>query len=509
MKSALKKSKMSSNVSSNIFVRLWNMFSIYMFIPLYIKFLGEELYGLITFFVVLQTVMSLLGLGLSKTLRREFASGDNSNENKVIKYQMLRSVELVYIVVSLLIVIICFLGSNFIATEWLNIGSLDASLVELTLQLMGISIAIQLVANLYSGCLFGLEKQVLANNYLIGWSLAKNFGVILLLWLIDGNIILFYSWHIVTDILYLFILRIVVVNQLKCNTPLSWKFSNISNLKKIRKFALGLVLVSIIYTLNTQLDKIIISKYLSLTELSAYTLVFLLGNLTSIIATAIATAAFSRLTLYFTTNNLSKHTESFISFNKVAAITIIVIGTFVATYSYELVFVWTGNEIIAELIKGAGFFIVLGSTFASLQIMPYEYMLSRGDTKVNNILGFSSIPFILIITPFFVINYGIFGAAMSWFILMTVSTLVYIFYIHRTYIGRNTVHWMISETLLPLLISLSLAFASKYLISLFDLSLLFTLIYGIISGTIVLIIILTLFNNVLKDYFLLRYSKFF
>lgn len=43
------------------------------FVPLYIKFLGMEAYGLIGFFATLQALFSILDLGLGATLNRELA----------------------------------------------------------------------------------------------------------------------------------------------------------------------------------------------------------------------------------------------------------------------------------------------------------------------------------------------------------------------------------------------------------------------------------------------------
>src|SRR5690606_37311784 len=86
------------NVLSNIVVRFWSMVSVYIFVPFYLKFLGEELYGLITFFSTLQAILNILGMGFSKVLRREYASLDDSAPSREYKYKLLRGMELFFYV---------------------------------------------------------------------------------------------------------------------------------------------------------------------------------------------------------------------------------------------------------------------------------------------------------------------------------------------------------------------------------------------------------------------------
>ena len=52
------------NIIANYAGSAWNVITSLAFVPLYIKFIGIEAYGLIGFFSSLQIVLSLLDLGL-------------------------------------------------------------------------------------------------------------------------------------------------------------------------------------------------------------------------------------------------------------------------------------------------------------------------------------------------------------------------------------------------------------------------------------------------------------
>ena len=54
-------------------VGLWSVVSVYLFIPIYLTFLGPEAYGLIGFYTTLLGVLAFTDLGLTATLNREMA----------------------------------------------------------------------------------------------------------------------------------------------------------------------------------------------------------------------------------------------------------------------------------------------------------------------------------------------------------------------------------------------------------------------------------------------------
>ena len=70
------------NIIANLAGRFWSIFSTFVFIPLYIKYLGFESYSIISFTLVLVGLMAFFDGGLTATLSREFARSDNSISDK-------------------------------------------------------------------------------------------------------------------------------------------------------------------------------------------------------------------------------------------------------------------------------------------------------------------------------------------------------------------------------------------------------------------------------------------
>ncbi len=66
-------SLLKKNIAANFAGSIWQALIGLVFIPLYIKFMGIESWGLIGIFVTLQAIFGILDMGLSSTLNREMA----------------------------------------------------------------------------------------------------------------------------------------------------------------------------------------------------------------------------------------------------------------------------------------------------------------------------------------------------------------------------------------------------------------------------------------------------
>ncbi len=452
------KNKVAINTIANLASRAWTMAANYLFVPVYISILGEEAYGLITFFATLQTALNLLGLGLSKTLRREFAADASSGKDTLYKYQILRTVETIYFLISIAIVLICFFGAEFISEKYLVIEQLPLSTVILTIRLMGCSIAAQLLANLYLGCLFGQQRQVLADCIQIIWSVIKNAGVVAVVMFVSASVSSFYIWHVLIDFIYLATLRAVVVFSLKKETDnLFWTVKDMKNIKEIWRFAAGIMIISIGYAINTQADKLIISGSFQMTTVGAYNSAYNLGFAASVFVAAMGIAVFPKFTNFYTAQKQDELKQEYVRSNRIANAVTVSIGIFVAVFSYELLLLWTGSSVIAQTMQIAAVPLILGTMLNALQEIPYNYYLANGITVVNNVMTVCSIIYVITVTPLMIRSFGILGAALSWFIQMLAFTTAYLVLFYLRFFRESFMKRMVTETVLPMLLTSTFA----------------------------------------------------
>ncbi len=486
MENTVTQRRINKNSIANLLNRVWTTVANFLFVPIYIHYLGEEAYGLITFFTTLQVVMNLLGLGLSKTLRREFSLEETSIEVVNRKYKILRSIEIIIWIVAVLIVLICSFNAHFIATKWITALNISDRIIMSTIRLMGISIAGQLVANLYIGCLFGQQDQVSANSIQITWSLVKNIGAVLLIVFVSANVLYFYVWHAIIDILYAVIVRYIIIFKLRLKGAVfSWRIRDLSNLKTVYKFAIGVLLISIGYAINSQIDKIIISKNFDLTKVGAYNSVYNLSILTTIITSSIGVAVFPRFTQLFSTNSISTLNSTFKENYTLSVLSTAAIGSYLSIFATEVISFWTQSQIIVDTVSGFAFWLIIGTTLSALQEIPYNYFLARGCTIVNNIQTIIQIVYTLTITPFMIYKFGLKGASLAWLIEMALSTTIYLFVFCKMYLAESPILFIL-RTFAPVFIFTLIAGLVRYLLMSLSLNSTARLVLAIIFGGITL-----------------------
>jgi len=486
---------MYKNIFANLISRIWSLLSIFLFIPLYIHFMGIELFGLVSFFATMQGVLLLLDAGLSLTLRREFSFGEENKENHLRKYKLLRSIEFCYLILIAFILAISLIGAEFIVHQWLNIGTIDPDIAITTIRLMGISIAIQFLSTLYYGGLLGLQKQIITNVYQVGWSILKNGFVLLILWLIAPDIRLFYLWFIFADLVYLVVLKIEMSRSLGVDHTFTWNRGELKNLKKIWRYAAGMLAISVISAFNFQLDKMAISKMLPISDLGIYNLAFSLSQLPFILVNAITIAIFPRFVNYYSTQNHDKLQELFLLTSKILGIFAISTSITMCFYTNELFLFWTRDPQIAAKAWQPASILIAGTLFQTFQIIPFNLALAHGITRINLFFGIVNIIVMIPILLLLVSYLGIMGAAITWLFISLVISPSYNCFVYHKFINKNWLKWYYNDTLLPLLFVLAISATLYQIGTLLKMSPNYTIVYAILTGALLLILTLFLFTR--------------
>ena len=152
------------NIIANFVGRGWTALMGSLFIPIYIKFLGMEAFGLVGLFVTLQTLFLVLVTGLSTTVTRELARLSTQPGTDQKKRDLVRTLEVVYWALAIAIAFIVISLSPIISNDWIMTQHLPVSSVQQAVMMMGLVIAFDLPLSLYYGGLIGLQKQVLYNG---------------------------------------------------------------------------------------------------------------------------------------------------------------------------------------------------------------------------------------------------------------------------------------------------------------------------------------------------------
>ena len=129
-------------------------------VPLYIKYMGVEAYGLVGFFVMLQAWFSLLDIGLTPTISRETSRFLGGSVDKNRYRNLIRTLEGILLVLALVGGTALYSISDYIAQGWLNAMQLPTSEIKTSLKIMSMIIVLRWMSGLYRGVISGSERLV-------------------------------------------------------------------------------------------------------------------------------------------------------------------------------------------------------------------------------------------------------------------------------------------------------------------------------------------------------------
>ena len=100
------------NLLANYFGQGWRAVMSLAFVPIYIKYLGIEAYGLIGIFAILMSALGLLDLGMKPALGREMARYTGGTHNEQSIWNLLRSIEIISSVIVIIVALVIWFKSR-------------------------------------------------------------------------------------------------------------------------------------------------------------------------------------------------------------------------------------------------------------------------------------------------------------------------------------------------------------------------------------------------------------
>tara|TARA_A100001015_G_scaffold289548_1_gene361525 strand:- start:31 stop:552 length:522 start_codon:yes stop_codon:yes gene_type:complete len=156
------KGKLLHNLVANYFGQIWVVMMSVLFIPIYIQYLGIEVYGLIGIYALLQSSLVIFDLGLRAALGREtvrYANGENGDWYR----DLLRSIEVIFLIIVAVLIILVNLLSEWLASDWFIYEFLDPIMVANCLKIMGVLAGLRFLEGIYSSILLGQQRHVTLN----------------------------------------------------------------------------------------------------------------------------------------------------------------------------------------------------------------------------------------------------------------------------------------------------------------------------------------------------------
>lgn len=417
------------------------------FIPLYLRYLGMEAYGLIGVFALLQVWLSLLDIGLTPTLSREMARFKAGAHTPQSIRDLVCSMELVFLVIACAVALAVILAAPWIAIHWLQLEKLPPDEVTNALVITGVVIAVRWLATLYRSAITGLQELIWLNGCTAIFSTLRGLGVVAVLAWISPTIQSFFIYQGVLTALEVVIL-VLHMRRLLPIPPQPARF-RWESLQSVGRFAAGMSTISVLATFLTQVDKVLLSKLLPLTEFGYFTLASTVAGALNLLIMPLSSVLRPRLAELVACGETGALNDTYHKFAQMLTLMVVPTAIVLSFFSDHVLLLWTRNVPATMAVAPLVSLLVLGTMMNGWMNTPYALQLAYGQTRfaiwVNTISLIIFIPAIYVSVS----TYGAIGAAAMWVLLNLGYVTIALPFMHRTLLPAEKWSWYAQDVLIP------------------------------------------------------------
>lgn len=437
-------SRTSINLIANYAGTGWTALMGLAFVPVFIRLLGIESFGLIGFFAALQAVLKVLDLGISPTVNRELARHTARSKEDI--GDLVRSLEVVYWPVGVGLGVLLAGSSSWVAREWIQAQGLTTETVSSAVMAMAAVIALQWPVSFYWSGLMGLQRQALANAVSIVVATLRNAGAAVLLAFVSDTILVFFLWQAAVSALQVLVLAILLWRSLPASRGARLRFSLV---RSSWRFAAGAAGITATGLLLTNLDKLVVSRMLDLESFGYYALAASVANGLSVLVTPFFGTLYPRFAELIASSQEEALRLLYHRGTQFLAAILMPAACILGLFAWEVIRVWTGDPDTAARSAPIASLLVLGTAVNGMMAIPYALQLAQGWTSLGLAINSALIALMVPLLIFLTQRFGAVGAASVWLIVSIGYMLLGVPLTHRRFLKGAASRWLVEDVGLP------------------------------------------------------------
>jgi O-antigen/teichoic acid export membrane protein len=410
-------------------------------VPLYLRYMGVEAYGLIGFFSMLQSWFTLLDAGLTPTVARESARFRAGASDAIAYRRLMRALEGIFVLVAVLGAVGFLLASEMLSSRWLHAVSLDVIEIRTSIRIMAIATALRWICGLYRGAISGAERMVWLGGFGTVIASLRFVAVLPVLMLVDATPTTFFTYQLAIAVLELAGLALMaqrLLPPLPSGVLPEWSFAP---LRPLLKFSLSIAFTSTVWVVVTQTDKLLLSKVLPLADYGAFTLAVLVASGVLVITGPVSNALLPRLSRLEAEGN---HEELIRIYRGATQLVAVISGSAsvtLALWAEPLLAAWTGDRALAREAAPILSLYAAGNGILAVAAFPYYLQYAKGNLRLHLI---GNAVFIAVLLPAILIvsvRYGGVGAGYVWLTTNVVSFFAWLPLVHNRFAPGINLRW--------------------------------------------------------------------
>lgn len=440
--------RITFNVIANYLGQGWSALMAIAFLPVYVAALGFESYGLIGFFAVLQSVLSVFDLGITATLTREAARQSNGVRTAQSLRDLVRSCEFIGSVSNILLALIVWGLADRLASDWIHAHLLTSESVVLSIALMGVAIATRLQEGIYRGVLLGLGRQVLVNVVSALLATARYAGAVVVVLYGPSSIVAFFVWQVLVSLTSLIVLAVFAYRRLPV-TDQPQRFS-VETLASVWRFSAGMAVVAGLSIIMANLDKLILSGIIQLDEFGRYALAAAAASTLYLFVVPITQGFYPDMVGVHAREDRTGLVRLHHASSQVVAVAAGSMAILFMLFSMPILFVWSGNAAFANEISPILSILAAAALANCLGHVGHNLQLVTGATRSLAITGSGTVLLTVLILPAVATNHGLAWATHAWLLIAILQAGIVLYLPHRNCMRGEGLRWLLRDTIPPI-----------------------------------------------------------
>jgi O-antigen/teichoic acid export membrane protein len=410
-------------------------------LPMYLHFLGADAFGLIGVHTMLTGVAALLDMGLTPALSRELALQSASIQGRSHIRCTVRTLEICYASAAIFIFVLAFILVPMLAQDWLKPTTLSAATVHQCLQIMSLQLAFQLPLSFYTGGFVGMQRQALMNVLNTAMTAVRASSTVFLLYTFNVDVAIFFVWQAIVTAVHLLLMALCLWKIL----PTGIAVFKLDILKRLWRYAAGMIGITALSILLTQLDKIILSRTLSLEHFGYYMLAW---NIASILLRPVGpvnNAWLPKMTQLAMADNINELAKLYHKGAQLVNLLVVPAAILIAIFSHQILYFYTGSRNLADATATALVLLTIGSACNALMNIPYALTLAYGWTRFAIYQNILASIVVLPLTYWASTQYGLNGGGVGWMVVNVLYIALSLNFIHRRYLKMELKQWYVGN----------------------------------------------------------------
>lgn len=443
------------NILTNYAGQLWMAAMGIAFLPLYIRLLGMEAFGLVGLMLSFQSILQLLDFGIGAAINRELSRRVHDPALADGARDLVRTSESLIWLMTVAATLLTWICSGPMADHWLHMQSIKRSEASGAITIIGIAVSLQWPSTFYANCLSGLERQPTLNLINGVFATLRYAGVVPILLWVSPSIEAFLWWYAVVGGAQSLTTAMVVWRELPHgHRSAHW---SLDELRGNRHFAGGMFVTGLLALGVSQFDRLALASLRPLEELGYYTLALSVASGLGRMVQPMFNALYPRFSRLIAHGEKTTLNELYHLSSQYLAVVIASVAMVLIVFSREVLFLWTGDVQLANKVALPLSILVAGSALNGLMNIPFALQLADGWTRLALGLNAASL---LLGAPFClwaVHQYGTVGAALLWLLANLASVSIGIPLMHRRLLHGEMAAWYLRDNLPPILAALATA----------------------------------------------------